>query len=351
MFFKRGVCVCILAISAIASGGSLQASLPAAIVEQVQIVSEPGVILAGELHVPAQSGARPPVVLLLGGGGPSPHGIYPLLEARLHSRGIATLSFDKRGVGKSTGAYLDAMESAEHDANAALAYLRSRRDLIDVSRIAVLGLSQGGVIATTLAAQDSRIAAVVMLAAPAGQRGVMFLDEMRVKLAASGMDAKAAEGVIEATRSYLDSLTKPGMSEQVGKNRAALVQSFVAAGWQQAQAEGAAKTLSDPATSSLYTVATNDALSRIGVPVLAVYAANDSVIDSARSIPEARLALSRNHDATVVEMPNVEHGFAPQVSDDFGKKVYKGWPVSDPATLDLIDGWLALRLLNPTVGS
>ena len=83
--------------------------------EEVRIESEPGVVLAGELRLPPAADKQPPVVLLLGGGGPSPRGIYPLLEGRLLADGIATLSFDKRGVGQSTGTFADAMEPQQRD--------------------------------------------------------------------------------------------------------------------------------------------------------------------------------------------------------------------------------------------
>lgn len=315
--------------------------------EQVRIKSEPGVMLAGELHIPPLDGTRQPAVLLLGGGGASPHGIYPLLEERLHAKGIVTLSFDKRGVGQSTGTFDDAMEPAQRDARAALAYLRSRHDVIDVNRIAVLGLSQGGVIGPALAANDPPLAAVVMLAAPAGERGVLFLNAMRMKLAASGMNGKALEQVIDAARHYLDALTTSAPPEKIAAYRVALVGAFVAAGWQQQQGEGAVKTLSDTTVSSLYTVAAGAVLARVKAPVLAIYGADDTNVPSQQTMPEARHALRDNPDATVVEMPNVEHGFKPLVATTSGKREYRGWPVSDPATIDLIDHWLSQRLLNP----
>jgi len=108
------------------------------------------------------------------------------------------------------------------------------------------------------------------------------------------------------------------------------------------------KTLTDPATSSLYTVAANQVLSQVRAPVLVIYAADDTVVSSALSIPEARRALSKNKDASIVEMPNVEHGFKPLVLTASGKRDYQGWPISDPATLDLINEWLPRRLLQPT---
>lgn len=318
----------------------------AALTTEVRIGSDPGIVLAGELALPPAGKTPAPAVLLLGGGGASPHGIYPLLEERLHAKGIATLSFDKRGIGRSTGAFVDAMAPATSDARAALAYLRSRRDVIDADRVAILGLSQGAVIAPALAVEDPAVAAVVMLAGPAGERGSMFLKAMRAKLTAAGMAPGAAGRVLAATGRYLDAVTGNGSPAVIATGRARLVRAFVAGGWTRQQAEGAASTLSEPATTSLYTVAANDVMSRVRAPVLAVYAADDAVVSTALSLPEARRALRGNPDATIVAMPDVDHGFKPLVSRADGTRRYEGWPVSDPATLTLIDDWLSARLLT-----
>lgn len=314
--------------------------------EAVQINSDPGVLLAGELRIPAASRAeRYPVVLLLGGGGPAPHGIYPILEERLLANGIATLSYDKRGVGKSTGEFVDTIELMQRDAAAAIAYLRSRND-IDGKRIAVLGLSQGGAIGQALAGDDPPIRALVMLATPVGERGVLFLDEMRVKLTTSGMRKDAVDHVVSATRTYLDALSTAASDTVVTKARDALCDAFVTAGWSRGQAEGAVNTLGDPVLVSMYRVAANEMLARVKAPVLVLYAADDTVISTPRSMPEARLALRNNPDASVIEVPNVDHGFQPLVPTTSGKPEYRGWPVSDPKTVSLIDQWLVKRLLG-----
>lgn len=316
--------------------------------EAVRIASDPGVTLAGELQLPPGV-QHPPVVLLLGGAGKSPHGIYPLLEQRLLARGIATFSFDKRGVGKSTGKFFDAIDVAQRDAVAVLAWLRTRGDVIDPARIAVLGMSQSGVIGPALAVATPRvaappIAAVVMLSAPAGERGKLFLDSMQEQLATSGMQPAPLAGVIEATRRYLDDLTGGGAPGLVATGRAGVVDAFVAAGWTAAQAEGAVKTLSDPTTSSLYTVGPGAVLRQVKAPVLALYAAGDTVVSNRLAIPSALGALAGNPDATVVRMPKVEHGFKPLVTTGDGTAEYRGWPISDPDTIDLIDHWLGKRL-------
>lgn len=323
------------------------ASANVARAETIRIPSEAGIVLAAELHVPQAGKRRHPAVLLLGGGGPSPHGIYPILEARLNARGIATLSFDKRGVGGSSGAIDDAMAPAQRDAAAALAYLRSRTDVIDPQRIAILGLSQGGVIGPALAVSNPPIAAVVVVAGPAGKRGELFLDAMRRQLATSGMTSAALEGVIAAARRYLDARTAPGTPDLIERERLALVQAFVRAGWPEDRAEGAVAVLGGSTLASMYTVAAGEVLAKVKAPVLAIYGADDTNVPSKLTMPEARLALRDNRDALVIEMPNVDHGFKPLVAIVSGKREYRGWPISDPATMDLIDRWLARRLKAP----
>lgn len=129
--------LCVVLAGPVQAGQSA-ASTSAA--QSVRIKSEPGVVLAGELFTPPAAKAPAPAVLLPGGGGASPHGIYPLPEAKLHAKGIATLSFDKRGARKATRTCVDALEPMTRDAHAVLAYLKSRNDIINTNRIAILVL-------------------------------------------------------------------------------------------------------------------------------------------------------------------------------------------------------------------
>src|SRR5205814_2819792 len=90
----------------------------------------------------------------------------------LASHSIAVLRCDDRGVGDSTG--LDTLASATtfdfaDDVRAQVAYLRTRSD-IDPDRIAIIGHSEGGVIALLVAASDKRLAAIVLMAGT-GKRG------------------------------------------------------------------------------------------------------------------------------------------------------------------------------------
>lgn len=130
-----------------------------------------GVRLAATLTLPDGEGPFP-AALLIPGSGPvnrdSDHRRIPLgvtrqLAEALAAAGIASLRYDKRGVGASAGDFLAAgLSDNMADAAAAFAALRERPE-IDPARVAVAGHSEGALIATNLAAHDPSAAAVVLL--------------------------------------------------------------------------------------------------------------------------------------------------------------------------------------------
>lgn len=74
---------------------------------------------------------------------------------------------DDRGAGGSGGdANAATAEDTAADARAALRFLRARSD-IDPGSVGLIGHSYGGVIAPMVAAEDTKVAAVVLLGAPA----------------------------------------------------------------------------------------------------------------------------------------------------------------------------------------
>ena len=74
------------------------------------------------------------------------HKPFWVLADYLARRGIATLRYDDRGVGRSTGDFANATTADfADDANAAINYLRSSVS-IDASRIGLIGHSEGGLV-------------------------------------------------------------------------------------------------------------------------------------------------------------------------------------------------------------
>ncbi|PWJ25054.1 hypothetical protein ATK17_1166 [Branchiibius hedensis] len=103
-----------------------------------------------------------PAVLLLHGTASERDevgGLFVRLAESLVAGGIASLRIDFAGCGASSRPQTDFTVTSElSDAQAAVTWLRGQPS---VSRVAVLGMSQGGMIALLLAAQDPALAALV----------------------------------------------------------------------------------------------------------------------------------------------------------------------------------------------
>jgi dienelactone hydrolase len=140
--------------------------------EEVGIAAPEGHVLAGTLTVPNGRGPFPAAVLITGlSPNNRDNGVPPWMPLRdladaLTRHGIAVLRVDDRGVARSTGnrassTTFDEADDVETEAR----WLRSRRE-VDGRRIALVGYSEGGLIAPMVAARNSTIAGIVTLAGP-----------------------------------------------------------------------------------------------------------------------------------------------------------------------------------------
>ena len=148
--------------------------------QDVRVLTPGGFALAGTLTLPQGRGPFPAVITITGSGpeerderlpGIAGYAPFRQIADTLGRRGIAVLRLDDRGTGASGGTFATATtRDFADDARAALAWLRTRareRRDIDASRLALLGHSEGGLIAPMVAAADSSVAALVLLAGPA----------------------------------------------------------------------------------------------------------------------------------------------------------------------------------------
>jgi uncharacterized protein len=162
--------------------------------------------LSATLLTPADA-VRPPVALIISGSGPTDRdgtGIgvtapyLRRLAEGLADHGIASLRYDKRGVGKSRPAAVPeqtlTIDRFVDDAAIWIDWLRRRSDL---GPVVVIGHSEGGLIAMLLAAR-AQPGAVVLLCAP-GRRFATILREQLGPALPSGLrdEALAILSVLE----------------------------------------------------------------------------------------------------------------------------------------------------------
>jgi pimeloyl-ACP methyl ester carboxylesterase len=133
--------------------------------------------LSYRLDLPARSAPVGAVVFAHGSGQQTKDSCRFLAQGFL-SRGFATLCYDKRGVGQSTGTFvfvgardsIPVFEDLASDMAAGVAFLRTRPE-IDPQRIGLAGVSQAGWI-VPIAAAKSRPAFMVILVGPTVSVGI-----------------------------------------------------------------------------------------------------------------------------------------------------------------------------------
>lgn len=170
--------------------------------------------LGGTLSYPKGFKTGMPVILMVTGSGQQNrdeelmgHKPFLVIADYLARHGIATLRYDDRGVGKSTGNMaMITLQSNMLDAEAGIDYLKSTKKF---GKIGVLGHSEGGIISYMLAARG-KADFVVSLAGPVLPGDSVLLMQNRDVLTAAGLDKDNVEKYATA----LSRVFKYRMSEQ-----------------------------------------------------------------------------------------------------------------------------------------
>ena len=146
----------------------------------------------GTLVVPEAAG-KVPIVLVIAGSGPTDrdgnpaqlpgkNNAYKLLAEALAAEGVASLRYDKRGVGQSRAAGgSEANLRFEMYADDAAAWVTQLRADARFSRVIVVGHSEGSLIGM-LATEQAKADAFVSIAGPARRASTVLRDQLRPQL-------------------------------------------------------------------------------------------------------------------------------------------------------------------------
>ena len=163
------------------------------------VFSNGDIVLAGELTLPEGDGPHAAVVLIGGSGDQDRDSdiggfrLFAVLADHLAGAGVASLRFDDRGVGGSTGDGLQAtLRDRAGDVEAAVDVLRSR-DEIDAGSVGLVGHSEGGIVAPVVANRTDGVAFVALLAAPAVPAGEILAAQQIELFEESGVTAEEVE--------------------------------------------------------------------------------------------------------------------------------------------------------------
>jgi len=241
-------------------------------------------------------------------------------------------SFDKRGVGGSTGDWRTATpDDLARDAVAALERLATEPG-VDPRRVGIHGHSQGGTLAPMVAARSPRVRFVIASAA-------------------AGVPTDSTE-LFSLLNSIRPSLRSPADSADAARYAAELVD-VAYHGRDHARLDSLANAYRDrawffppPPPGNVYWSFSRSFgafqplawWARVRVPVLLVYGAEDQRVPARGSAARIAAALRRagNRDVTVRIFPGADHTFrlAPGPS---------GWPSTAPDYVSTLVQWLAAR--------
>lgn len=306
--------------------------------------------LAGEIDLPPGKGPFPGV-LLVAGSGPNGrdemvagHPVFAVLADALVRRGYAVLRYDKRGVGASGGDYVAATtRDFTEDARAALTLLRSRPE-VDPARLAVLGHSEGGLIAPLLGAEPG-VRALVLIGAPAvdGERLLMRQSEL-VARAEGAPEAQIAAALAVNRRLYAAVRAAPDRASAAAAAGAVLAS---APGASHEAVAASAEAVSSDWFRAFLVYDPEPALRALRIPVLAVSGSLDLQVPPDLNLAPMRAALSGDPGADVEVLPGLNHLL--QDARTGAVSEYASIPESmSPSAIEKIGDWLGAQLGSPS---
>ena len=260
-------------------------------------------VLKGTLVLPEGCSRKTPVLIMITGSGLQnrdeeiyEHKPFAVIADALARAGIATLRYDDRGFGESTGDLVNCTtEDMKNDAIAGIGLLRERFD-----RVGIIGHSEGGTIALMLAA-EKKADFIVSLAGMVVSGKETLLWQNRVSLAAAGIPAETIDSYCKALETVFDASTAgmPLPSASQFDLPAALSQNLSAV----------MRQLSMPYLKHFVTLDVRPLLGVISCPVLALNGTKDMQVEAESNLGALRSGLPDNPCNKFETVEGVNHMF------------------------------------------
>ncbi len=182
-----------------------------------------GAVMSATLTMPADiNGAKVPAVVMVTGSGPQnrdeeiyEHKPFAVIADYLARNGIASLRYDDRGTGRSTGDFITSSTlTFKDDAVSGIEFLRSMRC---IGPVGVLGHSEGGTIAFIIGS-EGKADFIISLAGMAisGKETMMRQNEQNLdKLNLSEVDKANSLKLIDIVFDEMATQTKQGVSKPI----------------------------------------------------------------------------------------------------------------------------------------
>jgi pimeloyl-ACP methyl ester carboxylesterase len=259
---------------------------PAGVTETELSVALPDVVLRGVLWRPAKWNKKAPIALILAGSGPvdrdgnSALGVktdaYRMLAEALAKRGIASARFDKRGVGASQGTFDMGRTTLADFAADAVALVAELRKQAPGAKVALVGHSEGGLVAL-VAAAAAHADRLVLLETGGRPLGIILREQIgRQATPAQTAELERVVAALAAGRP-IDPIQPP-----IDKLFPPIVRAFLAS-----------EIALDPAPL----------LAKLQIPTLIVQGETDAQV----TLEDAKLLARARPDAKLVLVPKMNH--------------------------------------------
>ncbi|QHI37072.1 Esterase EstD [Kordia antarctica] len=311
---------------------------------------------AGTLTLPKDV-KNPPVVILITGSGAQNrdqellgHKTFLVLSDHLTRQGIAVLRYDDRGTAKSEGDFSVATSfDFASDVEAAMTYLQTRNDVVDVNKIGLVGHSEGGLIAPIVAARNKNVAFCVLLAGPGVSGKEILLTQG--KKAAELEDYPASDiAISQEISAKIYDICADYKGEASKEKIAALFQELKG----KMTSEKAQRELTDTALKGQLKMITSPwmraflgynpqtSLKKVTCPILAVNGEKDFQVLPALNLNAIEKGLKNNSDVTIKQFKDLNHLF--QTSETGALSEYaKIEETFAPVALNYVSEWINAR--------
>ncbi len=257
------------------------------------------VVLKGTLTLPQHFDRSTPALVMITGSGLQnrdeeifEHKPFAVLADALAREGIATLRYDDRGFGASSGDGVNST-TVDHmlDALTGVQLLREKFD-----RLGVLGHSEGGTIGLMLAA-DKKVDFVVSLAGMVISGKETLMEQNRRALGRAGYDQEVVDEYLQMLFSAFDG--EQGIARKIERSNLppALKQNLISG---LAQLQG-------PYLQNFLTLDARKRLGEISCPVLAFNGTKDTQVSCGPNLEALRAGLPANPNTQIQPMDGLNH--------------------------------------------
>ncbi len=270
-------------------------------------------VLKGTLTMPADCDRKTPVLVMVTGSGLQNrdeelfgHKPFAVIADAFARAGIATLRYDDRGFGESTGdVVLCTTEDLKNDALAGVKLLRDRFE-----RVGVIGHSEGGTIALMLAG-ERQVDFAVSLAGMIVSGAETLLAQNRRAFESAGLPESEVEAFARLlsdtftairTRAPLPSADNYDITDTLRKNYAAALPSF-----------------RTPYMEFFLGLDLSASLSGITCPVMALNGTKDTQVQCDRNIAALEAGLPSNSRSVIRAEDGLNHLFQHCVTGEFSE--------------------------------